>query len=47
MKTWKEIRKQLGIKKEEEIQISFEKELINQIIAIRESEGLSQSELAN
>ena len=47
MKTWKKIRKQLDINKEEEVQINFEKDLINQIIAIREREGLSQSELAS
>ncbi len=46
MKTWREIRKKLNINKEDEIQIAFEKDLINKIISIREEEGMSQADLA-
>ena len=47
MKTWKNVRKNLNISKEDEVQIAFEKDLINKIISIREKEGLSQAELAD
>lgn len=47
MKTWKNVRKNLNISKEDEVQIAFEKDLINKIISIREKEGFSQAELAD
>lgn len=46
MSTWKEFRKELKITPEEETVIELEKELLRTIAAIREEQGLSQSELA-
>lgn len=47
MKNWKAVRKSLNLTKEDETAITFEKNLINSVIDIREKEGLSQIELAN
>ena len=47
MSTWKEIRKELDISKEDERIIEMEKELIRSMVAIREEQGLSQAEIAN
>ena len=46
MKNWKKLRAELNISTEDEIARTFERELIENIIAIREKEGLSQAELA-
>ena len=46
MKNWKTIRKSLNLTHEDERAISFEKDLINSVIDIREKKGISQVELA-
>lgn len=46
MKNWKTIRKSLDLTDEDERAISFEKDLINSVIDIREKKGMSQVELA-
>ena len=46
MKTWKDIRKELDLSKEEETVIALEKELIRTMVKIREEQGLTQAELA-
>lgn len=46
MKTWKDIRKELDLSKEEEALIALEKELIRTMVKIREEQGLTQAELA-
>jgi predicted transcriptional regulator len=46
MTTWEEFRKELNITPEDEIQIAFEKELIETMIKIREEQGLTQAQLA-
>lgn len=46
MKNWKNVRNSLNLSKEDEITITFEKDLINSVIDIREKKGMSQVELA-
>ena len=46
MVRWEELRAELNLTQEDEIQIAFEKELIETMIHIREAQGLTQSQLA-
>ena len=46
MSTWKELRNELNISKEDENIIELEKELIRAIVNIREEKGWTQLELA-
>lgn len=46
MATWKELRENLDISKENENIIALEKELIRTMVNIREEKGLTQSQLA-
>lgn len=46
MVRWEELRAELNLTQEDEIQIAFEKELIETMIHIREEQGLTQSQLA-
>lgn len=46
MKKWNEFREELNISKEDEKIIEMEKELIKEIISLRESRGFTQMELA-
>lgn len=46
MLRWEEVRTELDITQEDEIQIEFEKELIETMIRIREEQGLTQAQLA-
>ena len=46
MLTWEEVRAGLNITPEDEVQIEFEKELIETMIKIREEQGLTQAQLA-
>ncbi len=46
MSDWEEFKKELNITPEEENIISIEKDLIKTLVAIREKQGLSQSNLA-
>ena len=46
MANWKEFREELELTPEEECVIELEKDLIRTMIKIRESQGLSQAELA-
>ncbi len=46
MGTWKELRKELELTEEDERIIELEKELIKAMVAIREEQGMSQSDLA-
>ncbi|MCR4747926.1 MAG: helix-turn-helix transcriptional regulator [Clostridiales bacterium] len=46
MTNWTDFRKELNISEEEERVIEAEKELIRIMVEIRESQGLSQSQLA-
>lgn len=46
MLRWEEVREKLNITEEDEIQIEFEKELIETMIRIREEQGLTQAQLA-
>lgn len=45
-KTWKEVRNELHISKEDESIIELEKELIMTMVKIREEKGMTQAELA-
>ena len=46
MQTWDEVRKELELTEEDERIIEIEKSLIEEMIRIREEQGLSQSGLA-
>ncbi len=46
MANWKEFREELELTPEEECVIELEKDLIRTMVQIRESQGLSQAELA-
>ena len=46
MTTWKEIKNDLSIDKENQNAIALEKDLIRTLVAIREEKGLTQSQLA-
>ena len=46
MANWKEFREELELTPEEECVIELEKDLIHTMVQIRESQGLSQAELA-
>ena len=46
MANWKEFRQELELTSEEECIIELEKDLIRTMVQIRESQGLSQAELA-
>ena len=46
MGTWKDLRKELELTEEDERIIELEKELIKAMVAIREEQGMSQSDLA-
>ena len=46
MSTWKELRNELNISKEDENIIELEKELIRAMVNIREEKGWTQLELA-
>ena len=46
MLRWEDIRAELDITHEDEIQIDFEKELIETMVRIREEQGLTQVQLA-
>ena len=46
MTNWKEFREELELTPEEECVIELEKDLIRTMVQIRESQGLSQAELA-
>ena len=43
---WEELREELNLTPDDEIQIAFEKELIETMIQIREEQGLTQAQLA-
>lgn len=43
---WEELREELNLTPDDEIQIAFEKELIETMIRIREEQGLTQAQLA-
>lgn len=44
--TWEELRKELELTPEDEAAIELEKELIRDMIEVREKQGLTQSQLA-
>lgn len=44
--TWEELRKELELTLEDEAAIELEKELIRDMIEVREKQGLTQSQLA-
>ena len=46
MTTWKELKNDLSIDKENQNAIELEKDLIRTLVAIREEKGLTQSQLA-
>ncbi|RKI39684.1 XRE family transcriptional regulator [bacterium D16-51] len=46
MITWKELKNDLSIDKENQNAIALEKDLIRTLVAIREEKGLTQSQLA-
>ena len=46
MTTWKELKNDLSIDKENHNAIALEKDLIRTLVAIREEKGLTQSQLA-
>ena len=46
MTTWKELKNDLSIDKENQNAIALEKDLIRILVAIREEKGLTQSQLA-
>jgi predicted transcriptional regulator len=46
MSTWKELRNEINITEDDERVIELEKELIKSFVAIRETHGLSQAQLA-
>ena len=46
MVTWKNLRNELTITKEDEQMIELEKELIMTLVRIREEKGLTQSQMA-
>ncbi len=46
MTTWKELKNDLSIDKENQNAIALEKDLIRTLVAIREEKGLTQSQLA-
>ncbi len=46
MTTWKELKNDLSIDKENQNVIALEKDLIRTMVAIREEKGLTQSQLA-
>ena len=46
MLRWENVRAELNITPEDELQIQFEKELIETMIKIREEQGLTQTQLA-
>ena len=46
MLRWEEVRAELNITPEDEVQIAFEEELIEMMIRIREEQGLTQAQLA-
>ena len=46
MLRWEDVRAELNITPEDEIQIEFEKELIESMIKIREEQGATQVQLA-
>ena len=46
MTTWKELKNDLSIDKENQNAIALEKDLIRTMVAIREEKGLTQSQLA-
>ena len=46
MLRWEEVRAELNITPEDEVQIKFEEELIETMIKIREEQGLTQAQLA-
>lgn len=46
MTTWKELKNDLSIDKENQNAIELEKDLIRTMVAIREEKGLTQSQLA-
>lgn len=43
---WEELREELNLTPDDEVQIAFEKELIGTMIRIREEQGLTQAQLA-
>lgn len=44
--TWKTVRSELNISKEDEMIIALEEDLIRTMVKIREEQGLSQAQLA-
>ena len=46
MTTWKELKNDLSIDKENQNAIALEKDLIRTLVAIREEKGLTQTQLA-
>ena len=46
MLKWEDVREELDITPEDEVQIKFEKELIKTMVKIREEQGLTQAQLA-
>lgn len=44
--TWKEVRSELKISKEDECIIALEKEIIRTMVQLREEKGLTQAQLA-
>ena len=46
MLKWEDVRAELDINHDDEIQIDFEKELIETMVRIREEQGLTQVQLA-
>ena len=46
MLRWEDVRAELDITPEDEVQIKFEMELIETMIRIREEQGLTQAQLA-
>lgn len=44
--TWKEVRRELKISKEDECIIALEKEIIRTMVELREEKGLTQAQLA-
>lgn len=46
MTTWKELKNDLSIDRENQNAIALEKDLIRTMVAIREKKGLTQSQLA-
>ena len=46
MQTWKDFKEELKLTEEEKVLITMEKQLIEEMIRLREEKGLTQSQLA-